>query len=413
MGKPRIGRYARIATAAIVAVAWLPAGTVMAGGNGHGPQPPKQPHVSVIATGLYNPRGVSVGWDGSVYVAESGAGGDTIADGEVAGTPSKVCVGDTGGVTRVRHGDQKRIVTLASMTGAVDNECDPAKIGESSVGPSDIASNLDGSLSISMGLGGNVDTRAQLPDDAAASFGHLLSIDRRGRLSNVADLTAYEHTANPEPTQDDSNPYGVASALGFNFVADAGGNDVLTVDRRGQVSTLAVIPAPAAPVPTPQVACAPNGDNTLLHLPPAGTPVPAQAVATSVAIGAGGIYVAQLTGFPFGTGVASVFNVNPFTHKVTTVASGLTAVVGLAAGPDGSLYTLEMSSTSVLNVEICGIADGQIVKIKNGQQTTINLPAGTLDAPGGIAVGADGTIYVSNNSIAPGGAGTLLAIRQH
>jgi hypothetical protein len=390
------GRRARtVIGGAIAATALLPASAAWAGGR---PQPP--PTTEVVATGLLNPRGVEVGLDGSVYVAESGAGGPTLAQGLIAGEPGPVCLGNTGVVEKFRRGRRTVVGNFDSLTAAAVADdgtasCDPGTIGAESVGPSDIAVHLDGSIAVSMGLGGNVDIRSGFPAPFADQFGKLLSVNRRGQVSEIADITAYEHTANPDQGEDDSNPYGVASFFGTHYVADAGGNDVVAVDRRGNVSTLAVIPGPG-PLTTPS---------------PCGPPVilpPAQAVPTTVAIGPdGAVYVGQLTGFPFTPGVAKVFRVDRRTGEVTTFAEGFTNIVGIAWGLDRSLYVLEIARDGLL----CGPPQGRLVKIKRGVQTEVAVEGG-LSAPGGVAVGLDNTIYVTNHSTEPGGAGELLAIHQ-
>jgi hypothetical protein len=60
---------------------------------------------------------------------------------------------------------------------------------------------------------------------------------------------------------------------------------------------------------------------------------------------------------------------------------------------------------------LCG-PQGRLVKVKRGVQTEIAVDGGLI-APGGVAVGRDNTIYVTNHSTEPGGAGQLLAIHQH
>jgi hypothetical protein len=52
---------------------------------------------------------------------------------------------------------------------------------------------------------------------------------------------------------------------------------------------------------------------------------------------------------------------------------------------------------------------GRLLKIVDGEVSEVELPAPLL-APGGVAVAGDGTVYVSNLSVVPGG-GQLLAIR--
>lgn len=146
--------------------------------------------------------------------------------------------------------------------------------------------------------------------------------------------------------------------------------------------------------------------------PPAGTPIPAEAVPTTVTVGIdGNLYAGQLTGFPFNTGVANVWKINPRTGEKSVFASGFTNIVGIAASWDGSLYVVEIARNGLLEGEVCGDFAGRLVKIaRDGTQTEIPVPG--LVAPGGVGVSLDGTIYVSNHSVEPGGAGELLAFRE-
>jgi hypothetical protein len=65
----------RILTALFAVALVGPGGSAQASvGHGHGGQPPP-PVVSTFATGFNNPRGLTFGPDGDMYVAEGGLGG--------------------------------------------------------------------------------------------------------------------------------------------------------------------------------------------------------------------------------------------------------------------------------------------------------------------------------------------------
>src|SRR5919108_4898755 len=72
----------------------------------------------VVARGLDNPRGIAFGPDGALYVAEAGRGGaGPCTTVELFGGP--MCFGPSGAVTRVQHGQQRRVSTgLGSMAHA-------------------------------------------------------------------------------------------------------------------------------------------------------------------------------------------------------------------------------------------------------------------------------------------------------
>ena len=74
-------------------------------------------------------------------------------------------------------------------------------------------------------------------------------------------------------------------------------------------------------------------------------------------------------------------------------------------GPDGSLYVLELSKNGLLT----GDFTGALIRVApDGSRT--ELGAGELFAPGGVAFGPDGMLYVTNNSILPG-LGQVLRIQ--
>jgi len=91
----------------------------------------------------------------------------------------------------------------------------------------------------------------------------------------------------------------------------------------------------------------------------------------------------------------------------TIYADGLTSITGLDFGPDGSLYVVEIVKDGVFNLFSGGDITGALIRIKGGVRT--ELVAGQLHAPGDVAVARNGTMFVTNLSISPGG-GQVLAI---
>ncbi len=136
------------------------------------------------------------------------------------------------------------------------------------------------------------------------------------------------------------------------------------------------------------------------------------AVPTGVVSGPdGAYYVSQLTGFPFPLGGAKIFRVDPRTGKYTIYAEGFTNVMDLDFGRDGTLYVLEIDSDSLLSRPVRPSNEGGLwtVPRRGGTPKKVDLPAGTLTNPGGIAVGRHGELYVSNRSTSAG-TGQVLEI---
>jgi len=347
-----------------------------------------KPSVSVVASGLDNPRGVSVGYGGALVVAEAGKGGS----GPCIESPEggSVCLGASGAITSVsadRRGrwSQRRIVSgLPSLATASGTEA---------TGPHHVSPYGEGDYVATLGLGGNPQARASL-GRGGQLLGWTVVVDphtRRPAVRRLADLTAYEARRDPDKQGVDSNPYGVLGTRRGAVATDAGGNTLLDIDRRGRVSTLAVFPDRLVPAPPPPVG--PGGE------------VPMQAVPTSVVRGPdGAYYVSQLTGFPFPVGGANVYRVVPG-RGPTVFARGFTNIIDLAFDRQGRLLVLEIAKNGLLS----GDQTGALIRVdKRGRHTEI-VP-GRLTAPGGIAIGGDGAYYVTNRSVVAG-AGELLRIR--
>ena len=359
-------RRLRPVLALVVAVAaFLPAGQAAAY--------PSEGELQVVAEGLSNPRGLDIGPWGEIYVAEAGRGGPG-PDCIVGPEGDQQCAGATGAISRIRHGEVKRLLTgLPSLA-------DPAT-GEGATGPHDV--DLGGSFGgadFVVGLGANPAARAQL-GELGPRFGWLYRVSSFGRVRPVADIAGYEASANPDGSEvPDSNPYSVLNRHGHRIVVDAGGNSLLRVGRSGRIATLAVFEPRLVPAPP-------------------GFPVPElpmDAVPTSVVRGPdGALYVSQLTGFPFPVGGARIYRVEPG-GEPEVYAEGFTNVTGLDFGPDGSLYVVEFATNGILS----GDPAGALHRIKPGGSPELVVSEG-LVAPNGVAVDRKGDVYITNNSVSP------------
>ena len=334
--------------------------------------------VETIAGGLDNPRHLAFG-GGGLYVAEAGAGGDAqCGPGPAGGT---ACVGDTGAVTLIdRHGGKRRIIEgLASLA--------TQGTGDTAFGPHGIF--VDGKRLLVTNGGPDGLNR----DDLAAAnpvadlFGRVLGFKKHGELKRLVDVWGFERDNNADAAvgnpEIDSNAVDVLADHGRLIVADAGGNTLLKAKKNGSIKVLTVFP----------------------NVPP--DPSGIQAVPTGVVKGPDGDYfMTQLTGFPYPVGTANVYRVDRKTGAAEVFAGGFTNLMDLAFGKDGTLWVLEIDHDSL----VLGTSDGAIFSIdRSGNKTQLDLPAGTLTHPGGITVGKDGALYVTNNADLPG-VGEVLKI---
>jgi sugar lactone lactonase YvrE len=363
------------------------------------PAAAQAPTITEVVGGLDSPRGVAIGADGTIYVAEAGEGGtEPCAEHPELG---RICFGPTGGISAVVDGVATRLVDGLASTVTATGE---------TIGPSDVTVDADGAVWFLIGGpgAGAADGRAGVPDGAAAGMGQLYQVDANGDAQSVADLAAYETANNPDADQPgnaepDSNVNSVTATPEGAAVADAGANSLLLVDGDGGISVAAVFPVAMMPMPADPSA-SPD---------PAASPamVPMDPTPTSVAVGPdGAYYVGQLTGFPFPPGGASVFRVAPG-EAPTVYASGFTNIMDVAFGPDGTLYVLEIAHNGLLSADpTAGPPQGGLWKVPAGGGTPELIVSEGLVMPGGMAVAEDGTLYVSTCAVCANG-GSLVSLQ--
>jgi hypothetical protein len=364
-----------LALAVIAAIVVVPSAQAHKG-DGHG--------WKVVASGLDNPRGLDVAKNGDIWIAEAGRGGaGPCQPGEEEGSPPS-CFGSSGAFTLVHKGWQKRVVT--GLPSFADQGT-----GDNAVGPADIVADGKHVTGV-IGGGGTPEDRAAL-GPAGALFDWMVKIDPwKGSVWPFADFLAYEAANNPDGGEIDSDSYGLARRHGGFVVADAAGNDVLGVSFKKLISKLAVFP-------DVQVAAPP-----FLGLP-AGAMIPMQAVPTTVAVRPKdpNVYVGQLTGFPFPPGAANVWGIRP-DGSTFVYASGFTNIIDIAWGPKGSLYVLEITANGLLS----GDPTGALIKVWPDGTKKVVASDG-LVTPTGVALGKDGSVYVSNYGTSAG-KGTVVNI---
>jgi hypothetical protein len=309
--------------------------------------------ITVLMSGLDAPRGLAWGPEGGLYVAEAGT---RVINGPCATVArGHNCYSGTGAVSRSRNGRQERV---ASGLPSVFNP----EFGDI-IGPQDIGFAGHRAF-VTIGWGGDPAARAQL-GDFARGLGWVLRIKSKGRWRELADVAGFETEDNPAGGPFDSNPFGLLAEHNGLFVADAGGNSLVSVHPNGRVRAIAIFPPTPAPAPFGQ----------------------SDAVPTEVQRGPdGALYVSTLSGVPFAPGAAKIYRVAGGTP--TVYADGFKAITDFTFGRDGSLYVLEYASGPFLT------PPGRVVHVaRDGTRTVITT---ALTNPTGILVDHHGVIYVSN-----------------
>ncbi|HEU0103902.1 MAG TPA: ScyD/ScyE family protein [Mycobacteriales bacterium] len=228
---------------------------------------------------------------------------------------------------------------------------------------------------VSVGLGGRV--VAAIGEGGGATPG-LARIAPGGTPVQIADLLAFEKRQNPDgqrqgtgPRADAlSNPYDVLVQPNRTLVADAAGNDILSVARDGSVRALTVLPV------SKKGSCATTPNN---GVPNGGC----DSVPTGMAVGADGyLYVSGLGGEVEG----HVWKIEQSSGRIVQEFAGLPPLTGIAAGPGGNLFVSSLFTNTIYRLG----PDGKVT--------------GTVSVPGptGLEV-LSGKLYAGSVVMADGG----------
>jgi hypothetical protein len=239
-------------------------------------------------------------------------------------------------------------------------------------------------------------TRAEPPPEGPTmDTGQALWRVSNGKSRMIVNLFDVEEELDPDGNVD-SNPFDVQS-LGGNaaLVVDAGGNDLLHVDNRGNVELLAVFPTRLATCPAPF--CGPD------------VQLPTQSVPTSVAVGPDGwYYVGELRGFPGPIGESSIWKVAPDASEaqcgvspdcVEVFQGGFTSIIDLAFGPDGNLYVAELDEASWTAVEIFRSPTGGTINSCDLLTLSCDEVATDIIELTAITFGKDGSLWATRNAV--------------
>jgi hypothetical protein len=350
------------------AISLFAAGSLMAASPVHAAQTSVEAAgtVTVVASGLDNPRGLAFGPHGDLYIAEAGHGGG-LCLGE--GPEGRACAGLTSGMSKLAGGELSKVVDGLISVASPDGTGAEGLVAVSTQG-----NRIYGQVSAnSAGIPSNAPLGPVIIA-ARAQLGRTLAINNDGSWSVLAPTgdKDYAWTNAHKYLQSDqfpdSNPNGLAASGRTQYVADAGANLIAKVDNHGNVSTLAYLQVPdgssADAVPT-CVAKAPDGS----------------------------LYVGELLGGNYEPGHARVWRIADGTATVKW--TGFTGIQGCGFDDAGNFYATEFQANGMFGPSPAGA----VIKVTpHGYRTT--LGAGHLFFPSGFAYD-HGAVYVSNWSIMP------------
>lgn len=360
----------------------------------HGPYPGHPApvgQIQVLASGLNQPKKITVAPDGSLLVALSG---DAVAPATCTDGAEPSCLDDSGAIVRVTPSGQ--VSTVVANLPSVSSGGE----GASATGPVEAFYQYGGLQVLFQNTDIDPTTGQETYGPNAALLGDLVRFDRFGAGSERTEAAfgPFEAANNPDHGEGtavqmgepaiDSDPYSFVPYRGGYAVADAAGDDLLYVSPWGQISVLAVFPTISETAPPGSL----SPDQTSAEA------VQAQPVPTAVAVGPdGALYVGELGGDPFQDGSENVYRVVPG-QQPQVVASGLTAISDIAFDHYGRLLVLEIDQAGLNDPATTsgGLpTPGAIIRVGwNGQRTTVASTG--LEFPTGLAIGPGNVAYVSN-----------------
>jgi plastocyanin len=320
------------------------------------------PGVTLYAGGLLNPRGMTFGSDGTLFVALAGTGGSVAyADsGSADATPVPSFAGHTASVVQIAQRDD--VIALGCPVIVASGLPSTRGMSGADQGPADVAF-LEGELYVLQDGGDAAILFPEFPNG-------VYRVEANGTLTLVANVRDWIQENPVSHPAYDQGPEGETFAMmagdSFLWVLESNSGQLLKVTPDGGIARVADL-SEGHPVPT-GLAAAPEG----------------------------GVYVGYLTAAPYTDGSSWVDMIDP-QGNVTTVWTGLTMITALAVSPAGNLYALEMSTGNDDAPPYIHPNSGRIVK-QTGPDSLSVVAAG-LDYPIAMKVGPDGALYVSTPAL--------------
>jgi len=313
-----------------------------------------------FASGLLNPRGLAFGPDGWLYVAEAGAAGETKVEAGLGHLPYRI--GRSARVTRISPAGE--IETIAGDLPSVASQ--DAIYGAAAV------AFVDDTPYVLTAAGGR-----DVGDPAFDNAIVRLSPDHT--VTQILNLTQMNLQDPPLARRQDPRadveggvPYGLTAYNGRLYATDANLETITEVNLDGSYRRLLEYPA---------------SNRVLVSVQPAVD---------------GTLWVAEYGPAPHQPNSSKVVSLT-LDGRTSNAWTGLNETIGMAFGPDGSVYALLFAEK--------GRVPSSGTLLRRSPDGQVSLIASGLNFPTGLAIGPDGNAYISENGHASeDGSGRIIRV---
>ena len=330
---------------------------------------------TLVASGLNNPRGLSFGPGGLLFVAEGGLGGTMTT------TPSQ-CTQVVPPVGPYSGGFTARISSVDVRTGT--RKTVAARLPSSTTAPG-VGSDISGVADVAF-VGGRLNALiagAGCSHGLAGTVNSILRFERDGSTTQVADLSSFlmaHPVAHPNPPdfEPDGTWFSMVEAAGALYAVEPNHGEVDVVSRNGSIRRLVDVSA------------------TQGHVVP-----------TSIAAHGNSFFLGNLGLFaPGSEGKAGVFRIDRHSGTIESFTPGLTAVTGVAFH-GGHVFALEAFTGSFAPSPSVA-ATGTLVRL--GEDGTWTPVVTGLNFPTAMVFRGN-DLFVSNRGFGfPPGAGQIVRV---